>query len=120
MAAQKPDLVCCLVDFYRGGKVLYKAGNVYPADDNLRLLVARGDAEAYAPPPAAKQAPSRGKAKAAAPEVLTTEQEATATNQEAPSADAAVDSDSSEPEEPTQQAQAATDDVAQADIGMQD
>lgn len=42
-----PQLMRALVDFYQGGRLLYAAGNLYPSDDRLQLLKARGEAEEY-------------------------------------------------------------------------
>lgn len=58
-----PQLLRALVDFYQGGQLLYKKDNVYPADERLELMKARGEAQAYTPPVAApaKAAQQAGK-----------------------------------------------------------
>lgn len=66
--ASSPQLVRVLVDFYQGGRLLYKKDNLYPSDEHLQLLKARNEAEEYEPPkPAtpAKQAKAVKPSKAA-------------------------------------------------------
>lgn len=40
-----PHLVRALVDFYEGGRLLYKKDNIYPLSERLELLKGRGEAE---------------------------------------------------------------------------
>lgn len=58
-----PQLLRALVDYYQGGRLLYKKDNVYPTDERLELMKARGEAQAYTPPTAApaKAAQQTGK-----------------------------------------------------------
>ncbi len=44
-----PQLTRALVDYFEGGRLLYARGNVYPLDERLELLKARGEAENYKP-----------------------------------------------------------------------
>lgn len=44
-----PQMVRSLVDFYQGGKLLYKSGLLYPSDTRLELLKLRGEAEDFKP-----------------------------------------------------------------------
>lgn len=44
-----PKLTRALVDYFEGGRLLYARGNVYPLDERLELLKARGEAEDYKP-----------------------------------------------------------------------
>lgn len=44
-----PQLTRALVDYFEGGRLLYARGNVYPLDERLKLLKARGEAEDYKP-----------------------------------------------------------------------
>ena len=91
-----PQLVRVLVDFYQGGQLLYKKDNVYPLDDRLQLLTARGEAQAYVSEAPIK--PAKGKAATAVPKAAEPESTAAPTGEtasavttasEAPSADAA-------------------------------
>lgn len=111
-----PQLVRVLVDFYQGGQLLYKKDNVYPLDDRLQLLTARGEAQEYTPPAPAKAAQSGGKRSkadaAAQPATPPTSDAADASNSEAGSADPGKDSDLNASETSSDQAQQAIDEVA--------
>ncbi len=73
-----PQLVRALVDFYEGGRLLYKKDNIYPLSERLELLKGRGEAEdcepqkpatTAKPAKAVKQSKSADDQSAAAPEV---------------------------------------------------
>lgn len=111
-----PQLVRALVDFYQGGQLLYKKDNLYPLDDRLQLLTARGEAQDYTPPAPVKAAQSggkRNKAETATPPAAQLDGGSSdASNTEADSADSAKDSGLNEPEAKQEQAQQATEEVA--------
>lgn len=45
MATTKPIFIRPRVDWFEGGRVLYKAGNTYPADEALTRMQALGQAD---------------------------------------------------------------------------
>lgn len=45
MATAKPTFIRPRVDWFEGGRVLYKAGNTYPADEVLARMHALGQAD---------------------------------------------------------------------------
>lgn len=114
-----PQLVRVLVDFYQGGQLLYKKDNVYPLDDRLQLLTARGEAQDYTPPAPAKAAQAGGKRSkadaAALPATQTASDAADASNSGASSADPEKDSGLNASETSSDQAQQAIEDVAKTD-----
>ena len=116
-----PQLVRALVDFYQGGQLLYKKDNVYPLDDRLQLLKARGEAQDCTPPAPAKAAQAsgkRGKAESATPPAAPPDGGSSdASNTEADSADSAKNSglNESEDKQEQEQAQQATEEVAKTD-----
>lgn len=114
-----PQLVRALVDFYQGGQLLYKKDNVYPLDDRLQLMKARGDAQDYTSPAPVK-ATHAGNKRGKASEAMQQTQEAADSNAIAPSNEAsdqesASDSLTNDSEGEKLQGQDASDEVAKTD-----
>lgn len=56
MATIKPTFIRPRVDWYDQGRIVYKAGNTYPADETLARMVALGNADAMPEKPARRRA----------------------------------------------------------------
>lgn len=79
-----PQMVRSLVDFYQGGKLLYKSGLLYPSDTRLELLKLRGEAEDFKPVESPKTGKRSKSAEPAAQVPASSDLAAAATDQQQP------------------------------------
>lgn len=107
-----PQLVRPLVDFYQGGKLLYKSGSLYPSDTRLELLKLRGEAEDFKPVELPKTGKRSKSAEPAAQVPASSDPTAAATDQQQP-VNAAGDGGAAAAEESSADNQPPATDVSQ-------